>query len=162
MRIMLCIPTFLLFHDEEHLTHECVLRRQEHLAAFKVLCEQLETLGHDVYCALKTYAWRLSDFVPASEAVKRDWAEVQAANHVIACPVVDGESSRGVHVEVGWATALGKPVTLLLHRPRTKHTVLITGLRSQDKDFTVKNVYYEHAPQDACDTVLKQFAGETQ
>lgn len=160
MRIMLCIPTFLLDQDDRNVSPDQILVRQRHLASFRVLARELEDDDHEVYCALKLYTWRKSKFFPAKEAVRRDWNEVQEAHHVIACPMVGGDSSQGVHVEVGWATALAKPLTLLLQRPRTRHTVLITGLRAQT-GFKVRNVYYQDDPSEVCPMLVKQLRGES-
>lgn len=161
MKVMLCIPTFLLFQDEERVGAETVLARQTHLAAFRVLCRMLDKRDHDVYCALKLYAWRLEKVASGRVAVKRDWAEVQEAQHVIGCPMVNRDSSRGVHVEMGWATALRKPVSLLLHRPWTRHTVLVTGLRPQG-DFDVRNFYYVDDPSEVFPSLVEHIEGDEQ
>lgn len=147
MRVMLCIPTFLLDQDEDQNSKEEIQCNQLHLAGFKVLVRVLEEKdGHTVYCALRTYNWRRAGFKKPRDAVERDWEEIHAADHVIACTIVHGRPSKGVHVEVGWATALKKPLSVLIYRPRTQQSVVITGLRNQP-DFDVKYFYYEEDPE---------------
>ena len=141
---MLCVPTFLLNHMALSSSVEMQCRKL-HLASFIGLVRLLEDNTHDVYCALRCYHWKYSGLATPENAVKRDWEEVQKADHIIACPIVGDSSSQGVHVEVGWATALKKPLSILIHRPQPKYSVMITGLKKH-RDFDVKYFYYNTDP----------------
>lgn len=146
MKIMLCIPTFILDHNPSFNDLEEITCRKIHLASFRSLVNLLEEEdSHEVYCALKNYNWRYSGFATPEKAVSTDWEEALKADHIIACPIIGESSSKGVHVEVGWATALGRHTSILIHQHHSKQSVMITGL-STNSDFKVKYFYYQNDP----------------
>lgn len=69
-----------------------------------------------------------AEFLTASEATKRDYTEISRSDLFIAFPGVP--ASPGTHVEIGWASAIKKPMILLLEKNQ-KHTFLVTGLEHQ-------------------------------
>jgi hypothetical protein len=95
-------------------------------ARYTGLIEYFENLGATVYNAHRREAWG-AEFLGPLECTERDYNEIAASDLFIAYPGVP--VSPGTHVECGWASALGKPMILLLEK-NEKHTFLVTGLPS--------------------------------
>jgi hypothetical protein len=93
---------------------------------FTRLIEYFEGLGATVYNAHRREAWG-AEFMGPLECTQRDFTEISGSDLFIAYPGVP--ASPGTHVECGWASALGKPMILLLEKDQ-KHTFLVTGLPS--------------------------------
>jgi len=93
---------------------------------FAKLIDYFEGLGATVYNAHRREAWG-AQFLGPDEATLRDFTEISESDLFIAFPGVP--PSPGTHVEIGWASALGKPMVLLLERNQ-KHTFLVTGLQT--------------------------------
>ena len=76
----------------------------------KQLLEMLSSNGHDVFSAhnLEEFGKKLR---PESICTPFDFLEVRQSNMVIALPSRSG----GVHTEIGWASALNKPMLLLIN-----------------------------------------------
>jgi len=91
-----------------------------------------EVAGAKVYNAHRREAWG-ANFLTAPECTKLDFTEISQSDVFVAYPGIP--VSPGTHVEVGWASALGKPMVLLLEKD-AKHTFLVTGLE------TVANVEF--------------------
>lgn len=108
------------------------------------IIEHFEKGGAKVYNAHRREAWG-AKFLTAPECTKLDFTEISASDVFVAYPGVP--VSPGTHVEVGWASALGKPMVLLLER-NAKHTFLVTGLE------TIANVEFIHF--DTVDEILEQ------
>lgn len=96
------------------------------------IIEHFEVAGAKVYNAHRREAWG-AKFLTAPECTKLDFTEISQSDVFVAYPGVP--VSPGTHVEVGWASALGKPMVLLLEKD-AKHTFLVTGLE------TVANVEF--------------------
>ncbi|MEF3113421.1 nucleoside 2-deoxyribosyltransferase [Streptomyces chrestomyceticus] len=94
---------------------------------FHRLIEHFEQRGATVYNAHRREAWG-AEFLTATEATKRDYLEISRSDLFIAFPGVP--ASAGTHVEIGWASALRKPMVLMLEKEQ-KHTFLVTGLENQ-------------------------------
>ncbi|MCZ0756138.1 nucleoside 2-deoxyribosyltransferase [Anoxybacillus sp. J5B_2022] len=94
---------------------------------------KLEEMGNSVFSAQcrEKFGKELMD---PDTATKLDFEEMKNADLVIAFP---GQFpiSGGVHVELGWASALGKPIIAFLHKDEM-YTPMIQGLH------TVTNVKY--------------------
>jgi nucleoside 2-deoxyribosyltransferase len=103
-----------------------------------------EDQGAKVYNAHRRESWG-AEFLTAPECTKLDFTEISQSDVFVAYPGVP--VSPGTHVEVGWASALGKPMVLLLERD-AKHTFLVTGLE------TIANV--EFIWFDTVDEILQQ------
>lgn len=80
------------------------------------ILEQLESYGHDVFCALQADNWRINDLEPA-QAFKLDESEISKADGMIA--FVTEKPSAGVQMEIGMAIAQKKNV-VLAHEPSDK------------------------------------------
>jgi nucleoside 2-deoxyribosyltransferase len=70
---------------------------------------QLESYGHEVFCALKADNWRINDLEPA-QAFKLDETEIAKADGMLA--LVSNMPSAGVQMEIGMAIAQKKRVIL--------------------------------------------------
>jgi len=145
MKVMLCLPTFLTQVSPDRENNRTIVMRRSHITSFQKIIQSLEATGHKVYSALRLYEWENGNFASPRDAVQTDWHEVNEADHVVACPVIGGQASKGVHLEIGWATALKKPVTVLVHGARTEQTVMVTGLRGVS-DFAVRLLFYQEDP----------------
>lgn len=99
---------------------------------FNRLIGYFEDQGVTVYNAHRREAWG-AQFLTAPECTKLDFTEISQSDLFVAFPGVP--VSPGTHVEIGWASALGKPMVLFLERDK-KHTFLVTGLE------TVANVEF--------------------
>jgi nucleoside 2-deoxyribosyltransferase len=91
---------------------------------FTKLIEYFEGRGATVYNAHRREAWG-AQFLTPDEATKLDFTEISKSDVFVAFPGVP--ASPGTHVEIGWASALGKPMVLMLEKGK-KHTFLVTGL----------------------------------
>lgn len=96
------------------------ITRLERLIAY------LEGLGYDVHNAHRREAWGQS-FLPPDECTRQDFDEIAASDLFVAFP--GSPPSPGTHVEIGWASALGKRMVLLLEEGAT-YAFLVEGLPS--------------------------------
>lgn len=101
-------------------------------ARFETLIERLERDGHQVHNAHRREGWGAA-FLTPEECTRLDFEEIAGCDVFIAFPGVP--ASPGTHVEIGWASALGKPVILLLEQGR-EYAFLVRGL------YTVAAVEY--------------------
>ncbi|MFC0543438.1 nucleoside 2-deoxyribosyltransferase [Kutzneria chonburiensis] len=108
------------------------------------IIEHFEQGGAKVYNAHRREQWG-AQFLTAPVCTKLDYTEIAQSDVFVAYPGVP--VSPGTHVEVGWASALGKPMVLLLERD-AKHTFLVIGLE------TVANVEFIYF--DEVDEILEQ------
>jgi nucleoside 2-deoxyribosyltransferase len=122
----------------------------------KVLAH-FEGRGWRVFNAHRREAWG-TQFLPAAECTRLDFAEISQSELFIAFP--GSPASPGTHVEIGWASALGKPIVLLLEHGR-QYAFLVTGLAAvADVEF----VDFDHIDDifgqldDAVDRVLARTA----
>jgi nucleoside 2-deoxyribosyltransferase len=99
---------------------------------FTRIIDYFEANDATVYNAHRREAWG-KEFLGAEECTALDFAEISRSDLFVAYP--GAPVSPGTHVEIGWASALGKPMILLLERGK-RHTFLVTGLH------TVANVEY--------------------
>ena len=91
----------------------------------------LERGAHEVKVPHEREDWGRNIYPPL-KCTHLDFVEVQQAEGVIAIP----QTSGGVHIELGWASALGKPILVLIDGPTT---ALLAGL-STITDATVREV----------------------
>ncbi|MGP4110785.1 nucleoside 2-deoxyribosyltransferase [Streptomyces sp. 4N509B] len=108
------------------------LMPQEEQDKITRIIEHFEKGGSTVYNAHRREAWG-AEFLSAPECTHLDYTEISQSDLFVAFPGVP--VSPGTHVEIGWASALGKPMVLFLEKDE-KHTFLVTGLE------TVANVEY--------------------
>lgn len=84
----------------------------------------IKELSDETFLAIEREEWG-ARILPSQVCTPLDFVEMQRCDVVVAYP---GRSC-GVPVELGWATALGKPVVLLL-RENEDYTPVILGLKN--------------------------------
>lgn len=92
---------------------------------FERLINHFESNGCTVFNAHKREKWGEAFLEPA-EFARLDYDELAASDVVVAVP--GPPASLGTHIELGWASALGKPVILLLERGED-YAPMLYGLR---------------------------------
>ncbi|MGX7826457.1 nucleoside 2-deoxyribosyltransferase [Actinokineospora sp. 24-640] len=100
------------------------------------LIEFFSAQGCGVFNAHTTEGWG-QNLVPDTECTARDLAWMRDCDVFVAFP--GAPASPGTHVEIGWASALGKPMVLVLE-PGVEHAALVTGLHA-----VAPVVYVEYA-----------------
>ncbi|HEX2051531.1 MAG TPA: nucleoside 2-deoxyribosyltransferase [Actinomycetota bacterium] len=96
------------------------------IARLERLIAYLEGLGYEVHNAHRREAWGRS-FLAPEECTRQDFDEIAACELFVAFP--GAPPSPGTHVEIGWASALGKRMVLLLEEGAT-YAFLVEGLPS--------------------------------
>jgi len=77
---------------------------------YQALIEHLESAGCEVFSAHRNEDWGRA-LLPPSECTSIDFDAVSSCDVFVAIP--GDPASLGTHVEIGWASALGKPLVLL-------------------------------------------------
>lgn len=105
------------------------------------LIDFFESKGISVHNAHKREKWG-KDFMPPEECTEIDFKEISNCDLFVAFP--GHPASPGTHIEIGWASALKKPIILLLEQDKD-YAFLIQGLGkvadvtyvrfSQEKDY---------------------------
>jgi hypothetical protein len=80
--------------------------------------------GHSVFLAHEREAWGEQLMTPQT-CTPLDYAEMQAAD--VVCAYVGNPPSHGVHIELGWASSMRKPI-LILTDDGVQYTPLLWGL----------------------------------
>jgi nucleoside 2-deoxyribosyltransferase len=106
-----------------------------------------ERCGHEVLSAHRLERWGQMMVTP-EECTRRDYDWIQRADVVVAFP--GAPASPGTHVEVGWASAWGKPLVLILERDG-QHAHLVLGLGAL---YPVQYLTYEDS-----DSFLDELSG---
>ncbi|MFF3062389.1 nucleoside 2-deoxyribosyltransferase [Streptomyces sp. NPDC057909] len=83
-----------------------------------------EENGWEVLSAHREEGWGL-EMVPASVCTERDFRWMGSCDLFVAFP--GDPASPGTHVEIGWGSAMGRPMILLLEE-QGRHAALVTGL----------------------------------
>ena len=109
---------------------------------FKRLIEHLKNKNISIFCAMEKCKWSVENFDSARSATEIDWVELCHSNHLLACPKIKDVVSGGVHIEIGWAAALGIPTTILCESDSLNHSTLITGMKELG-EFNVEVIYYK-------------------
>lgn len=100
------------------------------------LIAYFEEKGFAVHNAHKREGWG-KDFMTPHECTAIDFAEISACDLFVAFP--GSPPSPGTHIEIGWASALQKPIILLLEEGKD-YAFLIQGLESMAP---VTYMYYQ-------------------
>jgi len=108
----------------------------DNIQRFSRLIDFFESHQFDVHCAHKRESWG-REFMTPQQCTKIDFDEISSCDYFIAFPGVP--ASPGTHIEIGWASALGKPIILLLEKGED-YAFLIQGLGEVGN---VKHVIYE-------------------
>lgn len=112
---------------------------------YEAMISHLESRGYDVHNAHKRESWGASMMTP-EECTQLDYEHIRDSDLFVAFP--GAPPSPGTHIEIGWASALGKPMVLLLEEGT--YAFLIRGLH------VVGNVTYVDMP--ASEIGLEPFA----
>ncbi len=104
-------------------TGQLYARERERLDA---LIRRLEGDGCEVHNAHRREGWG-SAFMTPEECTKLDFTEISRCDVFVAFPGYP--ASPGTHVEIGWASAMGKPIILLLEDGR-EYAFLVRGLHT--------------------------------
>ncbi|WP_372411344.1 nucleoside 2-deoxyribosyltransferase [Streptomyces luteireticuli] len=99
---------------------------EQERAPFDLLIKHFESQGVSVHNAHRREAWGAALMQP-EECTRLDQEEIRRADVLVALP--GSPASPGTHIEVGWASAFGKPIVLLLERGRD-YTFLVRGLHT--------------------------------
>lgn len=91
---------------------------------FTRIIEHFEAKGWTVHCAHKREQWG-REFMTPDTCTKIDFDEISTCDCFVAFPGVP--ASPGTHIEMGWASALKKPIVLLLEEARD-YAFLVQGL----------------------------------
>lgn len=131
-KIFIACP-FIKYINETIFTDDAFRHFTEVLFA---LCEQY---APEVFLALKREEYGNKPMLRYSCIM--DLTEMKGADLVIAIP----EDSMGVAVELGWASALGKPIILLLNKAQ-RYTPLVSNI---NKITAGRVIWYEDAQESA-------------
>lgn len=137
MRVFLACP--ITFHVDP-ITHQFDKTLKRVVSALK--CE-LETRGHRVFLAVEEEEWGLHVATP-EESVDRDHQELIESDVLISIP--GNPPSGGCHVELGWASASGKPILLLLAK-HGRYSPLVLGLHRMTNVSTLYFPEYPGSPE---------------
>src|SRR5690606_19394486 len=78
---------------------------------YEELIEFFESKGYTVHNAHKREKWGKA-FMTPEECTKIDFEEIRSCDYFVAFP--GSPPSPGTHIEIGWASAFGKHILLLL------------------------------------------------
>lgn len=85
------------------------------MADFRSQIEKLiaryEAAGREVYCVARNEGWKLAAADNATHELKNDFENVKTCDEFVA--LIDESLSAGVQLEIGYALALGKRITLV-------------------------------------------------
>lgn len=145
MRIFLAYPFTQLLNQETGLID------QANTNFLLETINQLTQFGHSVFSAQfrESFGAKLMEAAPATF---EDFNEMKGADLVIAFP---GQFpiSGGVHVELGWGSALGKPFILFLHKYED-YSPMVEGLH------TVTEVKYVRFGDETKEELLNKIIDE--
>lgn len=91
---------------------------------YEALIDQLETAGCEVFSAHRSENWG-RDLLPPDQCTPLDFQAISRSEVVVAIPGDPG--SLGTHVEIGWASALGKRLVVLTGEDGAR-CALVNGL----------------------------------
>ncbi|MDX7999244.1 nucleoside 2-deoxyribosyltransferase [Xenorhabdus sp. Reich] len=88
------------------------------------IIEYFEERGWSVHCAHKREKWG-REFMTPVQCTLIDYEEISQCDYFVAFPGIP--ASPGTHIEMGWASAMKKPVVLLLEE-NEEYAFLVQGL----------------------------------
>ncbi|MDX7992159.1 nucleoside 2-deoxyribosyltransferase [Xenorhabdus littoralis] len=88
------------------------------------IIEYFEERGWSVHCAHKREKWG-REFMTPAQCTLIDYEEISQCDYFVAFPGIP--ASPGTHIEMGWASAMKKPVVLLLEE-NEEYAFLVQGL----------------------------------
>lgn len=124
---------FFAYPFTQLLNHQSGLIEKENIDFIMRVIKELKGMGHSVFSAQLREEFG-AKLMNADSATYEDFNEMRSSDLVLAFP---GQFpiSGGVHVELGWASALGKRIILFLHKDQD-YSPMVEGLH------TVSNVKY--------------------
>ncbi len=98
------------------------VEEERHKLEYILRTLRVET-GLEVFCAIEREKWG-EELMTGEVCTSLDFIGLDNADYVVALPA----NSYGVHVELGWASALKKPMTIILSASEGAKSPLIEGL----------------------------------
>lgn len=126
MKIFLAYP-FSQFLDENNVADE------KNTEIINLVIDTLEKNGDDVFSAQRREKFGL-ELMPPHQCTYLDFEGIKESDVIVAYP--GSPISGGVHIELGWASALNKPIVLLLKKDE-EYSPLIIGLHTKTSVFTM-------------------------
>jgi nucleoside 2-deoxyribosyltransferase len=127
MRVFIAYPLAKLISSKTGMMEE------NHINLIKEMKVYLNSLGHEVFTAHEREKWG-KEF-NKDDCASLDFAEMKKADMLVAFP----ETSGGVHVELGWASAMEKPIIIFLERGKYYSPLV----QSMGKIGNIKIVFFE-------------------
>jgi nucleoside 2-deoxyribosyltransferase len=128
MRVFIAYPLAKLISSETGRMEE------SHIKLIKDMMSCLQGMGHDVFTAHEREKW--GEKFNKDDCASLDFAEMKRADLLVAFP----ETSGGVHVELGWASAMGKPIIIFMERGKY-YSPLVCSFERIAKN--IKIVFFE-------------------
>lgn len=97
---------------------------QQDIHLFTCIIDRFESLGWSVHCAHRREGWGREFMTPAL-CTRIDFEEISKCDYFVAFP--GSPASPGTHIELGWASALGKRI-ILLQESGKEYAYLVRGL----------------------------------
>jgi nucleoside 2-deoxyribosyltransferase len=91
---------------------------------FDRVIAHFEQQGWDVHCAHRREKWG-REFMTPAVCTRTDFEQISLCDYFVAFP--GAPASPGTHIELGWASALGKSIVLLLEADQ-EYAYLVRGL----------------------------------
>ncbi|MCF2858486.1 nucleoside 2-deoxyribosyltransferase [Pseudoalteromonas sp. SMS1] len=117
---------------------ETQVMSEAHIAQFSDIIDHFEQQNWSVHCAHKRESWG-REFMTPAQCTKIDYDEIAKCDYFVAFP--GAPASPGTHIELGWASAMKKPMILLLEEGE-EYAYLVQGLGEIS---TVKELRYNKA-----------------
>jgi len=99
---------------------------EEYIEELITLKKVLEDMGHEVVLAHEREKWG-ENLLPPEICTKLDFDAISQADLIIAYP--GNPPSGGVHIELGWASALGKKI-VIIKKSIDEYSPLVNGLHT--------------------------------
>ena len=115
--------------------------KPEYMSFFKKLIQSVKDLGVEYFLAVEREQFG-KEYISDTESTEIDYETIKKSDFVCIIPGVP--ASGGVHVEVGWASSIGKKINMFLNKNET-YSPMITGLSKITK---VNYYYYEQEYSD--------------
>lgn len=97
---------------------------EHHIAIFATIITYFEQKGWMVHSAHRRESWGKEMMTP-EQCTRIDYDEIDQCDYLVAFP--GSPASPGTHIELGWASALQKPIVLVLEKER-EYAFLVRGL----------------------------------
>jgi nucleoside 2-deoxyribosyltransferase len=128
MRVFIAYPLAKLISSKTGRMEE------NHISLLREMKKYLTSRGYDVFMAHEREQW--GEKFNKDDCASLDFAEMKKADLVIAFP----ETSGGVHVELGWASAMEKRMIIFLEKGKYYSPLV----HSMEKIGSIKIVFFEN------------------